>query len=302
MPMATAVKLCPEAVCMPPRFDVYHEVSQQIREIFVEVTPEIEPIALDESFLDVTSRCRSTGEKAGTVAWNIREQIQAKLSLTASAGVGPNKLVAKIASGFRKPNGLTVVAPEQVLEFLGPLSVSELWGVGPVATARLAQLGVNTVVQLRELELHALIRNFGKFGQSLFDMCRGIDERPVESQRQTKSVSSERTFETDIPLEADLEYLSVILGWQAEEVARRLQSERLEGYTVTLKLKMADFSQRTRSFTAKRASDSPEVISKIAIDLLRAEASTERIRLIGVGASNLISKDRPQQLELNYTL
>lgn len=299
MPTAKALQLCPHAVLVPPRFAAYQAASSQIHAIFREATSQIEPIALDESFLDVTQRCAESGEKAGSIAWAIKEKISAQLHLSASAGVGCNKLVAKIASGFRKPNGLTVVAPDQTLPFLWPLEVGELWGVGPVAQSKLLKLGVKTVQDLHAIDQAQLISHFGKFGLTLWEMARGIDHRAVEAHRETKSISAEHTFESDIVGPEALALMSSLLSHQVDEVTHRLKSEGLEAHTVTVKFKFSDFSNRTRSQKLGGPCQDSSIFDQCAQTLLASQMPLPPVRLIGVGLSQLCPVERTRQLELD---
>jgi DNA polymerase IV len=237
--------------------------------------------------------------KAGSIAWAIKEKISAQLLLSASAGVGCNKLVAKIASGFRKPNGLTVVPPDQTLSFLWPLEVGDLWGVGPVAQAKLHKLGVKTVEDLHAVDQAQLILQFGKFGLTLWEMARGIDLRAVEANRETKSISAEHTFESDVSGEEGLHLLSSLLSSQVEEVTHRLTGEALEAHTVTVKLKFSDFSNRTRSQKLSGPTQDSRLFDQCAQALLAAQRPLPPVRLIGVGLSQLCPVERTRQLELD---
>jgi nucleotidyltransferase/DNA polymerase involved in DNA repair len=217
--------------------------------------------------------------------------------LTASAGVGPNKLVAKIASGFQKPNGLTIVPPQDVQGFLHPLPIGDLWGVGPVTEKRFLELGILTVGTLATADLDLLTSQFGRAAYFWQQMALGNDERPVEHSQEAKSVSSEQTFHEDV---RDLEVLSNVLAEQSEEVARRLVGEHREATTVQIKLRYSDFTTITRSHTGKRPFCQAAEILHTARELLQRQTPLPPIRLIGLGVSGLLSLNRPRQLELDF--
>ena len=239
-----AERLCPEAIFVPPDFTRYRAVSQSTREIFRRHTDLVEPLSLDEAYLDVTEN--KTGLPTATrVAKTIREQIREELHLTASAGVAPNKFLAKIASDWRKPDGLFVIQPEDLDTFLPPLPIGRIPGVGKVTEKRLATLGIKTVGDLRSLELNILEDHFGRYGQRLYELTRGIDDSAVVSDRPTKSISAEDTFETDVPL-AETEAIILRL---AEKVWAASRKEARIARTVVLKLKTSDFNILTRSHT-----------------------------------------------------
>ncbi|MBD9369607.1 DNA polymerase IV [Xanthomonas sp. XNM01] len=288
MPALRAERLCPDAVFVPPDFTRYKAVSRQVREIFLGHTALVEPLSLDEAYLDVTEPTSGL-PSATAVAEAIRAQIREETSLTASAGVAPNKFLAKIASDWRKPDGLFVLRPRQVEAFLTPLPVARIPGVGKVMQARLAELGVDTVGQLRALSLETLQQRFGSFGASLHRRARGVDERPVQPDQPVQSISSEDTFAEDLPLEA--------LEPAIRELARRTwaatrKTERI-GRTVVLKLKTAQFRILTRSFTPDAVPASAAEVEAIALALRdRVELPAEtRYRLVGVGLSGFRDRE-----------
>lgn len=299
MAMQKALTLCPTAIIAPPRFSVYSAVSAEIHSIFRQFTEALEPIALDESFLDVTEHCERAGVKAGQVAQEILRKIREQTLLTASAGVAPNKLVAKIASGFRKPNGLTIVTPDQVEKFMAPLAIGELWGVGPVSEKRFRSLGIATVGDLANYEPGLLSQHLGHWAPYWQKLARGQDDRPVESDRETKSISAERTFEDNVD---SVPRLLEELASQAQQVAQRLQNHGLQARTVTIKLRYADFSTITRSLSPRDQGPmtSPEVLFERAHQLLESQGQLAPIRLVGLGVSNLSSRGSPQQLEFDF--
>ena len=294
MPAVRAERLCPEAIFIPPDFTRYRAVARQTREIFKRHTDVIEPLSLDEAYLDVTEN--KTGLPTATrVASMIREQIRQELKLTASAGVAPNKFLAKIASDWRKPNGLFVIQPEEVNTFLAPLPVGRLPGVGKVTGERLEKLGVKKVSDLRTLDLATLESHFGRYGLRMYELARGIDENPVVPNRPTQSISAEDTFERDVPL-AETE---AMIRRLAEKVWSASRQESRIAHTVVLKLKTSEFKILTRSHTPNSPPCSCEELTSIALELReRVETSSnQRFRLVGVGLSNFreAEGDVPQQ-------
>ncbi len=283
MPATRAERLCPEAIFIPPDFVRYRAVSRQTRDIFKRHTDLIEPLSLDEAYLDVTEN--KTGLPTATrVARAIRAQIREELNLTASAGVAPNKFLAKIASDWRKPDGLFVIQPEDVDTFLLPLPVGRLPGVGKVTEARLEKLGVRTVGDLRAHSLEEMEARFGRHGQRLWELARGIDENPVVPDRPTQSISAEDTFEHDLPL-AETELLIRRL---AEKTWAASRKESRVARTVVLKLKTSDFRILTRSLTPASPPASLDELTSIALALRERVhmGAQQRFRLVGVGLSN----------------
>ena len=283
MPAVRAERLCPEAVFVPPDFPRYRAVSRVVREIFKRHTDLVEPLSLDEAYLDVTENM--TGLPTATrVARAIRAQIREELNLTASAGVAPNKFLAKIASDWRKPDGLFVIQPDEVDTFLPPLPVGRLPGVGKVTEARLEKLGIRTVGDLRGLELPALEGPFGRHGIRLYELARGIDNSPVLPDRPTQSVSAEDTFQHDVPL-SETESLIRRL---AEKTWAASRNETRIARTVVLKLKTSEFRILTRSHTPASPPSSCEELTGIALSLReRVDLDPhQRFRLVGVGLSN----------------
>ncbi|WP_024889139.1 DNA polymerase IV [Luteimonas huabeiensis] len=288
MPALRAERLCPDAVFVPPDFPRYKAVSRQVRAIFHDYTDLVEPLSLDEAYLDVTAP-RIASPSATETAQRIRARIREETGLTASAGVAPNKFLAKIASDWNKPDGLFVVKPARVDAFLATLPVARIPGVGRVMQARLRELGVETVAELRALPLEELTRRFGSFGRRLHERARGIDERPVEPDQPVQSISSEDTFAEDLPLEA-LE--PAIRALAAKTWAATARTERV-GRTVVLKLKTAQFRILTRSLTPETPPRSAEELAAIAC-ALRARVdlpASTRYRLAGVGLSGFRDRD-----------
>jgi DNA polymerase-4 len=291
MPAVRAERLCPGAVFLPPDFSRYRAVSRQAWEIFNRHTDLIEPLSLDEAYLDVTEN--KTGIPTATqVAKTIREQVRIELNLTASAGVAPNKFLAKIASDWRKPDGLFVIQPEEVDSFLSPLPVDRLPGVGKVTGEKLKTLAIHTVADLRELELAALQRRFGRYGARLYELARGIDQSKVVPNRPTQSISSEDTFERDVLL-AEMEPMIRRLADKTWEASR---NERRVARTVVLKLKTSGFKVLTRSHTPPSLPSSCEELTGIALSLLGRVGlgQDQRFRLVGIGLSNFLDPEDAQ--------
>ncbi len=288
MPALRAAALCPEAVFVPPDFARYRAVSRQVREIFARHTDLIEPLSLDEAYLDVTHDKRGL-PSATAIAQSIRADIRAETGLTASAGVAPNKFVAKIASDWRKPDGLFVVRPAQVLDFLAPLPVGRMPGVGKVMEAKLGALGLRTVADLRAFESAALEARFGRWGRRLHELSLGIDEHAVVSERPTQQISAEDTFADDVPIEATAPMIEALAQrvWRAAErepgrVAR----------TVVLKLKTREFRILTRSLTPPLPPADAAALVRIAL-ALRARVdlpARTRYRLVGVGLGGFVDR------------
>jgi DNA polymerase-4 len=283
MPVVTAERMCPNAIFVPPNFTRYKAVSLAVREIFQRHTDLIEPLSLDEAYLDVTQN-KMQLPTATRVAKMIREQIREELNLTASAGVAPNKFLAKIASDWKKPNGLFVIQPHEVQSFLLPLPVGRIPGVGPVTEARMKTVGITTVGDLYAMEISLLELHFGKYGLRLYELARGIDYNPVVPNRPSKSISAEDTFERDIPLEETEQQLRSLAAkvWAASHQNARMAR------TVVLKLKTKEFSTLTRSLTPPVMPASLEEFTIVTLSLReRVELSPGQLfRLVGVGLSN----------------
>ncbi len=278
-----AMRLCPDLVFVPGRMEIYKEVSDTIHGIFREYTDIIEPLALDEAFLDVTDN-KLNIPLAIDIAREIKLRIREEVGLIASAGVSYNKFLAKIASDYRKPNGLCTIHPDQALNFIARLPIESFWGVGKVTARRMHALGIHTGHDLRQWSLDGLIREFGKIGQLYHDFSRGIDLRPVEAVRMRKSIGCERTLDHDVSTRAAV---IVELYHTTEELIRRLSAKNFCGNTLTLKIKYSDFSQITRSLTQEEDLLTMKVILPLAKRLL-AEVNYEDhpIRLIGLSVSN----------------
>ena len=283
MPAIRAERLCPDAVFVPPDFNRYRAVSRAVREIFERHTDRIEPLSLDEAYLDVTTNTLGL-PTATAVAQLIRAQIRAELNLTASAGVAPNKFLAKIASDWNKPDGLFVIRPEQALEVLAPLPLIRLPGVGQVMNRKLEALGLKTVADLRAFPLPDLEQRFGRYGRRLHELSQGIDHSEVSTERQTHSVSAEDTFDEDLPLEA----LEPHIRRLAAKTWAAARKTGLIAQTVVLKLKTGQFRVLTRSLTPPTPPGTEQQLADLAVQLRErvALSATTRYRLVGVGLSH----------------
>lgn len=299
LPSITAKRKCPELIFVPPRFDVYRAVSAQIREIFAEHTELIEPLSLDEAYLDVTENHQNIAI-ATTIALMIRAKIKVVTGLNASAGISYNKFLAKMASDLNKPNGQAVITPRMGAAFVEALPVKKFHGVGPATAAKMHSLGIDTGADLKAKPLAFLQQNFGKSGLWYYRIARGIDERPVEPDRQRKSVGAEDTFATDIfELDAARTELAPLIA----KVWRYCEAKGIRGRTITVKVKFADFQQITRSRTVPSPLHAALEIEEIATSLLGAVFPARKgIRLLGVALSSLgdgsLSDHRQLPLEL----
>ena len=284
-----AMRLCPDLIFVPGRMEVYKEVSYQIHEIFHEYTDIIEPLALDEAFLDVTEN-KPGILLAVDIAREIKQRIRKELGLIASAGVSYNKFLAKIASDYRKPNGLCTIHPDQALDFIARLPIESFWGVGPVTAKRMHALGIHDGLHLRAWSLEGLVREFGKAGRLYYDFSRGIDLRPVETVRVRKSIGCERTLEHDIDRRSSI---IIELYHTAVELIDRLKAKGFGGNTLTLKVKFHDFAQITRSITQDKELTTMDIILPLAKKLLADVSYEERpIRLLGLSVSNPREDDK----------
>jgi DNA polymerase IV len=290
MPAVSAERLCPAAVFLPPDFVRYRAVSSAVREIFRRHTDAIEPLSLDEAYLDVTEN-KTALPTATLVAKTIRQQIREELNLTASAGVAPNKFLAKIASDWRKPNGLFVIQPHEVQEFLLTLPVGRIPGVGKVTEARMARAGIKLVGDIHAMDLAILEREFGSYARRLYELARGIDHSPVISNRVRKQISVEDTFANDIPLKECETHIRRL----AEKIWIASKNNARQARTVVLKLKTKEFSSLTRSLTPGEPISTCEKLTNIALGLCeRVELPSQQLyRLVGVGLSNFPEETQP---------
>lgn len=288
MSSARARKLCPQAVFLRPRFDVYKAVSAEIMEIFYEYTDLVEPLSLDEAFLDVTNNKKGT-PSATMIAQEIRKRIHLKVGLSASAGVSFNKFLAKVASDFHKPNNITVVTPDQAQGFIDRLPIRKFPGVGKVTERKMLERGIKTGADLKRIDKDELIRLFGKSGGYFYHIAHGEDNRPVTSDRIRKSIGKEITLSEDID---DRDQMIEILERIAIKVETLLKRRKIKGRTVTLKMKYFDFQSITRSITLKKRIDEATVIMKhVRLLLDNTEAGTRKVRLLGISISNFADDD-----------
>jgi len=294
-PMATAMRLCPKGVFLPVRMSRYKEISQKLFKIFLFFTPLVEPVSIDEAFLDVTGSARLLGQPED-IARKIKDMVRKKTGLTVSAGIAPSKFVAKIASDIDKPDGLTIVRPERVREFLAPLSLGKMWGVGEKTQRRLHRLGIRTIGDLSRFPADVLGKKFGKHGIRMHQLAQGIDQRDVMPASDVKSIGHERTFSRDIleMVSARKEILAL-----ANQVARRMRREGLTGKTITLKAKYNDFTQVTRSTTVPECTDDePRIYSTACALLDKTDVGARPIRLLGVCVSQLSRLSSEEQPSL----
>ena len=297
MPSSQAGRLCPHAVFVRPRIKHYLAVSRQIREIFDETTDLVEPLSLDEAYLDVTTN--HLGERlAGKVAKHVRRRINEVTGLTASAGVGPSKFVAKVASDLRKPDGLVIVPPDQVQDFIDALPVEKLWGVGPATAKRLHDLGLTTAKQIRMTDRDLLDRKLGRHGRFLWKLASGLDDRRVTPHHEPKSRGAECTFSDDV---LDLDRLGEVVEKHSERIGKSLAKAGYAGRTVTLKVRYSDFVTVTRSRTLPTRINDPGLISSVATELMLTAtlAGSRPVRLIGVSVSGF-GVGQAEQLPLPF--
>jgi DNA polymerase-4 len=281
MPCSTAYRLCPNAIFVPHRFDVYREVSEQIRTIFWRYASEVEPLSLDEAYLDVTGTEYFNGS-ATYIAQAIKRDILAETRLTASAGVSYNKFLAKIASDMDKPNGIYIIKPEQGLAFVSDLAIGKFHGIGPATEAKMNEVGIETGRDLRQWSESDLVERFGKSGHYFYHISRGIDERQVQSTRQRKSIGKETTFQQDI---RSIIELKGHIDSLAEQVWGQLQRLKFTARTLTLKVKYANFQQVTRSITEEDGLDVDKINALLPELLTKTEAGELAVRLVGVSVS-----------------
>ncbi len=295
MPASKALRLCPQAVFLSPRIQYYAEVSEQIQAIFQSYTPLVEPLSLDEAFLDVqgSEACFGSAQKIGK---EIKARILRELRLCASVGIAPNKFLAKVASDVGKPDGFVVVQQDQIQSFLDPLPVGRLWGVGKASDHVLAQLGIRTIAQLRRQPPALLQQLFGKWGRHLLELAQGQDDRPVIPDREAKSISHETTFESDLQDKALLRSYMVML---CEQVARRLRRHKLSARTVEIKIRFADFKTITRAQTLAQGTHATQDLVKVAVALMQNHLPKKHrgLRLLGMGTSHF-NTGTPTQGEL----
>ena len=298
MPSSIAARKCPNLIFVKSRFEVYKEVSQQIREIFYSYTDLVEPLSLDEAFLDVTENKRQMN-RATEIAREIRQRIFDETGLTASAGISVNKFIAKVASDINKPNGQKLIHPTQIDDFTANLEIKRFFGIGKVTAEKLNGMGIHTGADLRKYTRPELVSMFGKSGRYYYHICRGLDDRPVRPDRIRKSVGAERTYSEDISELADQQ---LALKKIATEVAKRMNQGNYRGKTINLKLRYSDFTTYTRSRSIDHFTDKESEIYAIAAELLESHPREQALRLLGISISNLDTEPRSAggQLTLGF--
>jgi DNA polymerase-4 len=295
MPMFEALRLCPQAKVVRPNFEKYSKAGREVRRMMLALTPLVEPLSIDEAFLDLSGTARVHGMTPAKVLARFAAEVEKDLKITVSIGLSCNKFLAKIASDLDKPRGFAVLGTSEAPAFLAPKPVSFIYGVGKVSAARYARDGFNRIADLQRTSETELMRRYGEEGRRLARLARGIDGRDVSAERETKSVSSETTFERDI---SDFRALEKILWSQAEEVSARLKSKELAGATVTLKLKTADFKIRTRARSLETPTQLARRIFAAARGLLEHETDGTPYRLLGVGLSAIVTADEADPADL----
>ncbi len=294
-----AKKKCPRLLILPPRYSVYKKISQQIREIFYEYTDLVEPLSLDEAFLDVTENKKGI-DSAIQIAKDIKAIIKAETELTASAGIATNKFLAKVASDYQKPDGLTAILPENTQRFLDALPVTSFFGVGKATAKKMERMKIFKGADLRAYGRGDLGLHFGKSGLQFYDIVRGIDNRPVDPDKKRKSVSVERTFDDDID---DKHEMKEVIKTLSVDLAGQLQKMELKGRTVNIKVRLPDFTTFTRSKTFKEFSHEGAFVETAAVELFDAlDVELPAVRLLGVGLSNLDNQEekRKRQMDLGF--
>ena len=295
MPGAKAIRLCPELIFVPHRFDAYKEASRIIRNIFKEVTPHVEPLSLDEAYLDV-SHHDLTWDGAISIALDVKKRILHQTQLTSTAGISYNKFLAKIASGLDKPDGLTLIHPDQAESFLEELPIEEFFGVGKVTAARLKDHGIHKGADLKAFSEVQLATRYGKMGRYLFKVVRGEDDRQVKAHRERKSLSVERTFTNDIDTKEELDKS---LKKICEELSNRLTKSNIEGSTIVLKVRFRDFTTLTRQTKLEQFSTASDFLMEKAYYLLSQLGNLDPIRLLGLGITDLKKEESDPQLKLD---
>jgi len=294
-----AYQKCPDIIFVRHRFDVYKEVSRQIREIFHEYTDLVEPLSLDEAFIDVT--VNKVGEESAIkIASEIKDKIKKRTQLTASAGVSINKFLAKVASDLKKPDGLAVILPEQVIPFLEELPIKEFFGVGKATAEKMKNFGIQTGADLKQYSRLELAQRFGKFGSYLYDVVRGIDKRKVKPDRIRKSISSETTYSEDLETLEDVKSsVRLLIG----KLCKSCEKYNIKGKTINLKYRFNDFSTFTRSRTLGGYTNNHEIITDLTFEMLQElEGEMKPIRLLGIGLSTLNTERKDNQLEFYFPL
>ncbi len=288
MPMFKALKLCPEAVVVKPNMAKYAAAGKIVREIMFQFTPLVQPVSIDEAFLDLSGTEKLHGTSPALSLTKLVQRIEKEVGITASIGLSHNKFLAKLASDFAKPRGFSIIGKAETLEILAAKPVGAIWGVGKATQAQLAKGGITMISQLQTLERNDLMRKFGNMGARLYHLSRGEDVREVSTERETKSISAETTFNEDI---SDYKTLEPILWNLAQKVSRRAKASQMAGYTVTLKLKTKDFQSLTRAASYDDATNLAHKIFEAANPLLKKETGKRSFRLLGVGISHLVERE-----------
>ncbi|MEP1207939.1 MAG: DNA polymerase IV [Rhizobiaceae bacterium] len=288
MPMFKALKACPHAVVVKPRMSVYSQVGKQVREMMRALTPAVEPLSIDEAFLDLSGTEKLHGSPAALTLAKFAQSVESEIGISVSVGLAPNKFLAKVASDFEKPRGFSVIGGEEAYDFLAEQPVSLIWGVGKAMQSRLHADNIHMIADLQKADENDLIRRYGSMGQHLSRLARGEDFRRVESRNAAKSVSSETTFNTDM---ATPEQLLPVLRRQAERVADRLKDKHIAGQTVVLKLKTTEFKSRTRNTTLPDPTQLADRMFSVGRTMLEKEMDGTRFRLLGIGVSDLQSDE-----------
>ena len=287
MPLRTAYKLCPDAVFLPVDYEEYSRVSEKIKEILREFSPIVEDVGIDEAFLDISSLDKPSEE----IAEEIKKRIKDETDLTCSIGIAPNKLLAKMASDMQKPNGLTIITEDDIESRIWPLPVRKLWGVGPKTEAYLKDMGIKTIGELAALSLDRLIEEFGQsYGSYLYEASRGIDESPLVTHWEPKSISRETTFQKDVD---NWQVIAKTLAELTKDVVTSMKEEGYQGRTITVKVRFSDFKTYTRAKTLAESTDSLEEIRRAAFDCLKRVELKKKVRLIGMRIGNLAPKTSP---------
>lgn len=294
MPSAIAYRKCPNIIFVRPDFSKYKEASQQIREIFHEYTDLVEPLSLDEAYLDVTHNKKGL-ESATLIAQEIRQKIFEKTQLTASAGISVNKFLAKVASDFNKPNGQKTIKPKQVLEFLEELQIDKFYGIGKKTAEKMKRLGIFKGSDLKKWDQALLVREFGKSGLHYYNIVRGIHRSQVKPNRIRKSIGAERTFSNDL---RELSEMQEALEEIMEKLDDRIQSSKAKGKTITLKIKYFDFERHTRSHTIEDYTSNRDVIFNTIVDLLKSPEPHKPVRLLGITLSNFERDQKEEWVQL----
>lgn len=294
MPMVQAKQKCPQAIIQHPRMERYKEISRKIMSQLETFSPLVEPVSIDEAYMDITG-CQKLFGHPHNIAAAIKKKIKEAVHLNCSIGIAPNKMLAKVASDMDKPDGLFVITPDKTKEFIDNLPIQKVPGIGKTTQKKLYLLGIKTLADIKKAPKNLISKKLGKFGNRLLDLSKGIDDSPVTPISERKSVSTESTLSQDTN---EMAVLKKYLLMQSESVGRQLRKLEMPAKTITLKIKYADFKQKTRSYTMTSPTQSSDIIYKEVVNLLKSISLKNKIRLIGVGASGLLNSKKPIQMEL----